>query len=327
MRAFFISVLIIASVKLSSCAQQKAEGKENPASSETIRNVYIPKTLTFAGEQVPLDSIDVFERLEKELIVNQYKHSSSLMIIKRAPRFKEKILKILNEEGVPADFLYLAAIESEFDAYANSGYAAGFWQFTPSSAEEANLEISEFVEQRYDLTASTFAACKFLKKAKQRLGTWTMAAAAFNRGIKAMDSIGKQQGASSYYSLYLNPETSRYVFRILAIKLILENPGKYGYDVKEDEKYKPLPSKLVRIDHTIDDLNAYCADAGINFKILKYYNPWINYSATTDHPDDLKLEKSKRRKVYKKAYRFEVPAGKIYYFELPSSAKVKDEVK
>jgi hypothetical protein len=226
------------------------------------------------------------------------------MILKRAPRYRERILKILKEEGVPEDFFYLAAIESEFDPYANSGLASGFWQFTPATAADNNLEVTDFVEQRYDLVASTYAACKSLKRGKEKLGSWTMAAAAFNRGLTAMNQIMDQQRVSSYYSLYINPETYRYVFRILAIKLIMENPSKYGYHISDEEKYKATETKVIRVDRTIEDLAQFAKEQGINYKILKYYNPWINFSPTVN-------------KVYKNSYRFEVSSGKIYYFEVP----------
>jgi hypothetical protein len=312
------SLLILLYGLLNSCSPEKSEAKsfELPSDSALL---YIPKELTFAGERVPLDSFDVLERLERELIVNKYKHSSTFLILKRSSRYRERIQKILREEGVPEDFLYLAAIESEFDPYANSGYAAGWWQFTPSSAEENNLEISEYVEQRYDLAASTIAACKALKKAKERLGSWTMAAAAYNRGTNAILNISSQQHVSSFYSLYLNTETSRYVFRILAMKLLMEFPEKYGYYLKEEEKYKPLVFTTLKVDQTIEDLSTFAIEKGINFKILKFYNPWINFNPVEENSASPKTNKSSGKKAYKKSYRFEVPTGKSYIFELPVS--------
>lgn len=309
MRALIVCV-VTTLIGISGCTPQKAENRNLTVVKDSVTSVFIPESLQFAGEKVPLDSIEVRERLERELVVNKYKHSSTILIIKRGPRYKGKILKILKEEGVPEDFYYLAAIESEFDPYADSGYAAGFWQFTPGAAKDFNLEISDYVEQRYDLEASTRAACQWLKKAKERLGTWTLAAAAYNRGITGIERIRDQQRESSYYSLYLNTETSRYVFRILAIKLIMENPEAYGYFIKEDEKYKLHETKKIEITNSIEDLAAFAHSLGINYKILKYHNPWINFNPIT-----------RSKGVYKKEYRFEVPKGKVYYFEIPVSAK------
>ncbi len=265
-----------------------------------VSTFLLPEQLTFAGEQVPMNDPDVRERIERELIQNSYKHSATLLILKREGRWRKEISRILKEEGLPEDFFYLAVAESELDEHAQSGVGAvGFWQFMKTTALSYNLEVSEYVDMRKDPIASTYAACRYLKDAYKRFGNWTLAAASYNRGVTGLDNALKAQKVSNFYDLYLNRETYRYVMRIIALKLIIENPQAYGFFVEDADKYQPLDSvRTVTIDSTINDLPQFALDMGINYKILKIYNPWINSSD----------------------YKLVVPKGKTYIITLPESA-------
>lgn len=272
-------------------------------SLRTIKRQYIstfplPEQLTFAGEQVPMTDPDVRERIERELIQNSYKHSATILILKREGRWRKEINRILKEEGVPEDFFYLAVAESELDEHAQSGVGAvGFWQFMKTTAPSYNLEVGEYVDMRKDPVASTYAACRYLKDAYKRFGNWTLAAASYNRGMTGLDNAVKAQKVSNFYDLYLNRETYRYVMRIIALKLIIENPQAYGFFVEAADKYQPLGTRTVIVDSTINDLPQFALDMGINYKILKIYNPWMNSSD----------------------YKLVVPKGKTYTITLPES--------
>jgi hypothetical protein len=237
----------------------------------------MPDKMSFAGEPVPLNDPDIKERIERELIQNSYKHSATLMILKREGRWRKAIQTILREEGVPEDFFYLAVAESELDEYAQSGVGAmGVWQFMKTTASEFRLEVSPHVDQRKDPLASTYAACRYLKQAYAKFGNWTLAAASYNRGMAGLERAIKAQKMNSYYDLYLNRETYRYVPRILALKLIMENPANYGFLVDESDKYRPLPYRVVEIDTTIHHLPDFAISQKTNYKTLKILNPWLD---------------------------------------------------
>ena len=238
----------------------------------------VPQQVSFAGEQVPISDTDVKERLEREIIQNCYKHSATLLILKRELRWKKKIQEILREQGIPEDFFYLAVAESELDEYAVSGVGAmGFWQFMKGTAGDFKLEVNEFIDQRKDPIASTYAACQYLKTAYNKYGNnWTLAAASYNRGMNGIQKAIEQQQVNSYYDLYLNRETYRYVFRIIALKIIMENPEKYGFIISEKDRWQPLDYYTVKVDTTINSLPAFAKKYNITYKTLKIYNPWLD---------------------------------------------------
>jgi membrane-bound lytic murein transglycosylase D len=253
----------------------------------------IPNKLTFCGETVPLDDPDIKERLEKELIINMNKHSSTILILKESGRWKSYLQSMLDSATVPQEFFYLAVIESELDPMSRSSAGAtGFWHFTVSSAKEYGLEISDYVDERRDPEKSTRAASEFLKRAYRKFGSWTLAAAAFNRGSKGIENALNGQGTNSYYQLYLNEETARYVFRILALKLIIEAPEKYGYSLSPSDYYKPLEYKTISIGESIQDLPQFAKSLGVSYQTLKEYNPWIQ---NTDYK--LVLKDGKKYKI------------------------------
>ena len=240
-----------------------------------LSDAYLIKDMDFCGERVPVEIIDVKERLDREMVVNINLHSATTLIIKRANRYFSDIEPILKKNGIPDDFKYLCVIESSLTNATSSAGAKGFWQFMPETAKEYNLEVSSTVDERYDVIKATEAACVYLKKAYAKFGNWTLVAAAYNRGMAGIERQQIAQNVTDYYDLYLNEETSRYVFRILALKEIMKNPDKYGFVFSKDELYKPVKTKSVTVSANIDDLQKWALDQGINYKLLRLYNPWL----------------------------------------------------
>lgn len=239
------------------------------------QKTYFPATADFAGEPVPLNISDVRERFERELLVNANLDASTLLILKRATRAFPVIEPILAKYNVPDDFKYLAVIESGLVNAVSPAGARGVWQFMPETAKEKGLEVNDFVDERYHLEKSTEAACRYLVDAKNRMGSWTLAAASYNGGIAGVNRQVDFQKVSNYYDLLLTDETARYVFRILALKEIMKNPMLYGFDLTGQEMYAQLPVRKVNVDSAITDLAVFAKGQGINYKILKIHNPWL----------------------------------------------------
>lgn len=230
----------------------------------------------FAGEPLPLDNFDVKERLDRELTINAYWHSSTLQHIKLAARYFPVIEKILAEEGVPEDFKYLAVAESSLSNVTSPAGAKGIWQFLERTAESYGLEVNRDIDERYHLEKATRAACAYLKEKFQTFGSWTLAAAAYNMGESGLKEEMEQQFATSYYDLNLNAETSRYVFRIVAVKEILANPEKYGFMLGSEDLYPPMYNfQTLTVDTTIESLGQFAKQQGISYRMLKVYNPWL----------------------------------------------------
>ncbi|KAA1244150.1 lytic transglycosylase domain-containing protein [Aquimarina sp. RZ0] len=241
-------------------------------------NVYavpMPDNLNFAGELVPVENPDIRERMDRELLVNTYWQSNGLLLFKRANKYFPIIEPILKEHGVPDDFKYLAVIESSLTQAVSPARATGFWQILKNTGREYGLEVNQNVDERYHIEKATEAACKYLKKAKKRFGNWTLAAAAYNAGSGGINKQLQRQNAKSYYDLLLGQETGRYVFRIAAVKEILSNPKKYGFNFKDEDLYEYIPTFTVFVDEPIVDFNEFAAKYGINYKILKLHNPWL----------------------------------------------------
>jgi len=235
----------------------------------------LPSSLEFSGEAVPLDKPDIRERLDKELLVNTYWQSNMMLLLKRANKYFPLIEEILKEEGVPEDFKYLAVIESALENIRSPRGAKGFWQIMPSTAKEYGLEVNSNVDERYHIKKSTRVACKYLKKAKERFGTWTLAAASYNRGMSGIDRLLKKQITDNYYDMLLNRETSRYVFRILAVKEIMSNPQRYGFIYEPQDLYKPIPVRKIGLDTAINNIARFAKEQSVNYKIIKIHNPWL----------------------------------------------------
>jgi hypothetical protein len=236
---------------------------------------FFPTSIDFAGEATPLQIADVRERLDRELLINANLDATTLLIIKRANRVFPIIEPILAKYGVPDDFKYLAVIESGLVNAVSPAGARGIWQFMPETAKEKGMEVNEVVDERYHLEKSTEAACKYLLEAKAKFGSWTLAAASYNGGMAGVNKQITMQQVETYYDLLLNDETSRYVFRILALKEIMKNPVKFGFNVEINEMYVNLPSKVITVDSSIPDLASFAKSQGINYKILKIHNPWL----------------------------------------------------
>jgi membrane-bound lytic murein transglycosylase D len=237
--------------------------------------MYFPATVDFAGESAPLQISDVRERLDRELLINANLDATTVLIIKRANRYFPIIEPILQQNGVPDDFKYLAVIESNLMNVTSPSGAKGFWQFMPDTARERGMEVNELVDERYHLEKATEAACRYILAAKAKFGTWTMAAASYNGGMSGLGKKIDEQKVSNYYDLGLTEETSRYVFRILALKEIMKQPALYGFNIYPTELYTAIPTKNVEVDSTINDLTAFAQAQGINYKILKIHNPWL----------------------------------------------------
>ena len=249
----------------------------------------LPKQLTFAGERVPLEIPDVRERLDRELHVNTYWHSSTIILLKKGNQWLPQISQVLKEHGIPDDFKYLAAIEGGFINAVSPKNAVGFWQIRKDAGKENGLEINKIVDERYDPIKSTEAACSYLLKAYEKFGNWTNVAASYNRGMAGFSRALNSQKVNSYYDLLLNEETSRYVFRILAIKEIFEHPEAYGFEIDQEHLYEEENLKFVDVEKDIVDLVKFAKEQGINYKLLKRHNPWLR-------DDYLKV---RRNKVYK----------------------------
>lgn len=235
----------------------------------------IPDEIYLFGERVPLENFEVYERIDRELIVNTYWHSSTILALKRANRWFPVIESILKANGLPDDFKYLAVAESNLENVVSPAGATGFWQFINSAASKYGLEINDEIDERYHVEKSTEAACRYLKEAYQKFGNWTMAAASYNAGMNGIEKWTALQKTNNYFNLVLGAETSRYIARIAAFKIIMENPLKYGYNVNEITLYEPLKYKEIVLDSSITDFAEFAKSIGINYKILKYYNPWL----------------------------------------------------
>ncbi|MDG1023027.1 MAG: lytic transglycosylase domain-containing protein [Flavobacteriaceae bacterium] len=243
--------------------------------SYKVYALQLPEVLDFAGETTPLDAPDIRERLDKELLVNTYWQSNMMLLLKRANKHFPLIEKILEEEGVPSDFKYLSVIESALENARSPKGAKGFWQLMPATAKEYGLEVNSNVDERYHIEKSTRAACQYLKKAKNRFGSWTLAAASYNRGMYGTNRLLDKQLVDNYYDLLLNSETSRYVFRILAVKEIMSNPQRYGFIFKAADLYHSIPVNKIGLDTAITNLAEFAKEKQINYKILKIHNPWL----------------------------------------------------
>ena len=235
----------------------------------------IPNSISIFGEGVPLENFEVYERVDREILVNTYWHSATILAIKRAARWFPVIEPILKQNNIPDDFKYLAVVESNLENVVSPAGATGYWQFIKSAAKQYGLEVTDEVDERYDVIKSTEAACKYLNTAYQMFGNWTMSASSYNAGMSGIDKWSGLQKTTNYWNLVLGSETSRYVSRIIAMKLIMENPSAYGYDLKEEDLYKPLKFKEVELNTSVTDFAEYASSIGVNYKTLKLYNPWL----------------------------------------------------
>jgi hypothetical protein len=253
----------------------------------------MPKSLSFADQKVPLTDYDVIERYDREILTNVYWQSQTLLMLKRANRYFPVIEPILKANGIPNDFKYIALAESGLQHVVSPAGAAGFWQFLDKTGKRYGLEVNEEIDERYHIEKATVAACLYFKDAYNQLGDWSLVAASYNMGIDGVKRQLLNQGMKSYYELYLNTETARYLFRIMAIKEICEKPDKYGFYLLQEDKYAPLQTIKVKVDLGINNLALWAKSNYVNYKLLKLLNPWLRKPALNVAP------------------------GKVYYIDLP----------
>lgn len=235
----------------------------------------LPKTMNFAGEKVPLEKMEVREQLDRELLYNYYNQYSIIYVLKLANRYFPVIEPILKANGIPSDFKYLCIAESALQNQTSRVGAVGFWQFMPATATQFGLEVSDEVDERYNVIKSTEAACKYFNQAYNKLGSWTAAAAAYNMGQGGYNGQSTFQQSNYYYDLLLPEETMRYVFRILAFKQLIGEAQKFGYIVNRNDVYKPYSTRILSVDTTISNLAQFAIDNGTTYRILKQLNPWL----------------------------------------------------
>ncbi|MCK4746705.1 MAG: lytic transglycosylase domain-containing protein [Bacteroidales bacterium] len=275
-----------------------ADDSVNPAETPekgkyVVTSAPMPDELDFAGEKTPLENFDVKEGLDRELLINTYWQSHTLLLIKRANRYFPIIEKILSENGIPEDFKYLPVAESDLMNLISPANAVGFWQFRKATAMELGLEVNNEIDERYHLEKSTEKACEFLQRSFELYGSWTMTAASYNMGRTGLNRQIERQNVRDYYDLLLNEETGRYVYRLLALKLIMENPEEYGFEFDKSDLYPPIPTYKITVDTAVKDFAEFAQRYSINYKILKIFNPWLR---------DNKLTNAK---------------GKTYYLSIP----------
>ena len=250
-----------------------------------------PEDLNFAGEEIPVYSSDIWERIDRELLKNTYWQSNTMLYFKKANKYFPIIEPILKEYNIPDDFKYLAVIESGLDNVVSPSGAAGFWQLMKGTAREYGLEVNKDIDERYNLEKATVAACEYLQEAYHKFGNWTMAAASYNMGKSGVRRKIKEQDSNNYYNLYLNSETARYVFRIIAVKEIMQNPKKYGFMFRRKDLYSMPNLQAIEVDSTIANLSDFAKSYNVNYKLLKQFNPCLR---TRKLPD-----KSRRRYILK----------------------------
>jgi membrane-bound lytic murein transglycosylase D len=257
----------------------------------------LPDSFILFNERVPLELWDVRERLDKEILTNTYMQGTSLYILKLYTRWMPMIEEELKANNIPDDFKYLCVAESALQNLISRAGATGFWQFMKGSAPGYNLEVNNEVDERYNPQKSTTAACKYLRQAYEKFGSWTAAAASYNCGMGGYSSAATKQGTYNYYNLLLPSETMQYLFRIMALKYILEDPKRSGFMIDADDRYYPLQLKKVVVDHPIPDLVKFAADRNTDYKTLKLLNPWLRSTKLTNK--------------YRKTYTLLLPANSI----------------
>ncbi|MDR1339422.1 MAG: lytic transglycosylase domain-containing protein [Prevotellaceae bacterium] len=267
-----IIILFFWIVGINSLTAQLSPG--NNALKQNISPPPLPSEATFCGEKVPLEYFDVRESLSRELNSLSYWHSSMIYTIQLTGRYMGTIENLLKQYGLPDDLKYLCITESNLQNVVSPAKAAGFWQFLPGTAKEFGLQITPEIDERYNLEKATKAACEYMKMAYSKFGNWTLAAASYNVGMAHVANQTAIQKQKSYYDLHLNQETTRYVYRAVAYKTIMNAPAKYGFCISQKDKFEPLLYKEIDVAGPTDWI-AFAEKNGTNYKVLKIFNPWI----------------------------------------------------
>lgn len=270
-----------------------ARGSFGDAIGQNVVMPKIPQKASFAGEEVPLQFFDVYESLQRELSSITYQHGTMIYIAQLQGRYRDRVMKILREEGIPDDFFYLCVAESMLQPLVSPAGAKGYWQFMDGTAKEYGLEVNPYIDERFNWEKSTKAAARYFKKAYQKYGTWTLAAASYNIGMNNVDNRRELQGLNNYYDMQFPIETARYVYRAIAFKTILNNLKDYGFNLSADAMYKPVQTETVKVTGSISNWSVWAAEHDTNFKMVKMLNEWIRSN---------KLDNK---------------TGKTYYVEIP----------
>ncbi|TFG43993.1 MAG: lytic transglycosylase domain-containing protein [Bacteroidia bacterium] len=284
---FVLICLIISVFVINQSFKSFARTYESGSSGDSLifnKPYKLPENVTFAGEKMPLDNFDTRESLDREILTSAYRHSSTIMIIKRANRYLPVIEKILKENNIPDDFKYLVAAESEYSNVISPSGATGFWQIMASTGREEGMEINNVVDERYHLEKSTEFACRYFQKSYEKYGNWTLAAASYNGGRAAIDEQIRIQKENNYYDLLLAEETARYIFRAVAYKMVISNPKNFGFEIDKNDLYPVLDYYEAKVDTAISDFSVFAKRYGTNYKILKFLNPWLRKPYLTPKP-------------------------------------------
>lgn len=273
-----ILATVLAAAAISGAAAQRTQAR--------FMDVYspdVPATVSICSETFDLDRPDMYEAFDRELSSIVYTHSTTMLIIKRANRYFPEMSRILRENGVPQDILYLACVESSLNPRAYSpAKAAGFWQFIESTAREYGLEVNAEVDERYNIEKATAAACRYLKSSYRRFGNWPSVMAAYNGGNARISRELESQGQETSLDLYLTEETTRYPYRIMAMKTVLENPSRYGFHLRDDQLYQPREFREVTVSGSVADWPEWAQRHGISYSVLRDANPWIRAKKLTN---------------------------------------------
>jgi len=270
-----LSIVCITLLFINAIHKSDIDPKTNTHQNYKIRALKLPSNLNLAGERVPLEKLDVRERMDRELLVNTYWQSNGILLLKRANKYFPVIEPLLKKHGLPDDFKFLALAESGFTDETSTVGAAGMWHFMKGTGKEYDLEINDNVDERYNIEKSTKVAAEYLISAKNRFGSWTLAAAAYNAGNYGIARRLEAQEVTNYYDAKLANETERYVFRILALKEIISNPEKYGFVFEKDDLYTIKKTYTVKVDTAITNITSFAKGFGLNYKEFKIHNPWL----------------------------------------------------
>ena len=270
-----VSICIITVIFYNAVQKTTTDPETQTHKTYKIKALKLPNNLNLAGERVPVEINDVKERMDRELMVNTYWQSNGLLLIKRAHKYFPILEPLLKKHNLPEDYKFLALAESGFTDETSSVGAAGMWHFMRATGKEYGLEINDNVDERYNIEKSTEVAAEYLKKAKENLGSWTLAAAAYNAGNYGVSKRLETQGVTNYYDALLPDETERYIFRILALKEIISNPKKYGFVFEDEDLYTLEETRIVKVDTVISNLSLFANKFGMNYKQLKIHNPWL----------------------------------------------------
>ncbi|MFT6065712.1 MAG: hypothetical protein ACJAYY_002435 [Paraglaciecola sp.] len=270
-----LSIVFITILFINAMNKDEIEPTTSTHKTYKIKSLKLPSNLNLAGERVPIEEQDILERMERELLVNTYWQSNGLLLLKRANKYFPILEPLLKEYGLPDDFKFLALAESAFIDETSSAGAAGMWHFMKATGQEYGLEINNNVDERYDIEKSTKVAAEYLKNSKERFGSWTLAAAAYNAGNYGISRRLETQEVTNYYDAKLPNETERYVFRILALKEVMSNPKKYGFVFEKEDLYSLPKTRAIKVDTVITNITSFAKAYGLTYKEFKIHNPWL----------------------------------------------------